>query len=464
MRSNLTFLNNIFGRQKGKQSKMKSCHRLVQTLCLMNRVAITFASFWQYSEYARKFLHDKKSRAIFSEEERIALEQIYAVASYFFADLVVPDVAVDGNKGGKGPTHLDCARHMLKSMHAGAMIQAMFLTSEQKREGGKKKSKSETPTQLHVQSSVIDDLRNTVSGHSSVLSSHSDMFNEIYDILSEKLGVERRSVAAENGSPKDDEQETPASRGDLANFHKNRKSVLEDSLARVFLLMFMDYSVSNQNSVAAVYMTEDQVDVVKTSVGSNHFCRSRNKVFWKEGSTLSSGIVVEERKGGGDGDMRGEDPNDGSRQCEDEEGEEEEDDEDESMQPVGERSSQRDKVDKAGRKKSKSSTEVGSESPEGAGHVGGTDSSSSDTGDVQFVKVKSAAKKKKQVSSKASPETDESSGGEDDVVQDSRVEDNCDGEMAVEDEDCATAGVKRESDADHANERKRRMRSRRSAK
>ena len=121
------FNHYVLASKKGKKKTFKKdlpgVPRLIQTLCLMNRIATSFASFWLCRNSIRKSLYRPEHHGTFSDKDRLVFEQQHYVVSYFLKD-VVPEKGI-----GREEYLLACAQHMMKVLHAGLIIQSIFAIS-----------------------------------------------------------------------------------------------------------------------------------------------------------------------------------------------------------------------------------------------------------------------------------------------------------------------------------------------
>ena len=102
-------------------AKIEGLARLVQSLCMMNYISVMFAKFWCANKTLRGALNGEQTSSRFSDAERLKFDQQYAFVSYYFGD-----VSVDYRDWSDGEKVLFFARHMMKKLHAGAIIQAVL--------------------------------------------------------------------------------------------------------------------------------------------------------------------------------------------------------------------------------------------------------------------------------------------------------------------------------------------------
>ena len=101
--------------------------RMIQTLCFMNRIAMTFATFHCHRTEISPYLYGPHAKD-FSEDDVLLFEQQSHIVNYYLGDFTEKpqDLA------SKHRFVLKCAHHMMKILHGGLITQSiLILTSSQ---------------------------------------------------------------------------------------------------------------------------------------------------------------------------------------------------------------------------------------------------------------------------------------------------------------------------------------------
>lgn len=216
------FNNQVLG--KNKKSVPSGIPRLFQLVCMMNRMAVTFSTFWVNRDFFESILKGEASDK-FTGFDVLYYEQIKHLVAHFMEG-VGDGMAAAGNEEDY---LLFCAQHILKVLHAGLFMQSIFWiaggsTGELVRLEGAKKPPAKEAT---VKEPVEVDLDR--SGKGSVQGVERRMILSLVEVLTEKgildPGFEQK-IVAESGERKEPE---PA----LKNFYADQLGLLTKSEKRV---------------------------------------------------------------------------------------------------------------------------------------------------------------------------------------------------------------------------------------
>ena len=104
--------------------------RLIQMLCLMNRISILCATFFCHRSKIWKVLYNEETAHKFSDDDRLLFEQQNFLVAFFLRKVIPSEEPTDDAKqADKDGYLLKCAQHMMKVLQAGQVIQSLVILS-----------------------------------------------------------------------------------------------------------------------------------------------------------------------------------------------------------------------------------------------------------------------------------------------------------------------------------------------
>lgn len=119
----------LLGLDKTVKDSMKSYKkgiglaRLMQTVCIMNQIAITFATFWVHRLALRACLANKYGECRYSPYDITTYKELECIVGYFLRKVDADPEIKDLDRGEK---LLHLAQYMMKLLHSGIFMQSIF--------------------------------------------------------------------------------------------------------------------------------------------------------------------------------------------------------------------------------------------------------------------------------------------------------------------------------------------------
>ena len=243
------FFNNVVmhDRKDGKKLKISDSPGLLQsiaTLCLFNRIAISFSTFWVFRTEIENFINDARNETNLTERARLAYRQQLVIVGFFLEGVLTERVTPQSRK----KCLRKCAQHTMKLFHAGLVGQSIFWMTTIKK-GQTKLPKVESVTVTNKKSTEQVDTKPKAKRGRPKKGVSSDDFESRLQVVEFKISRLYTAHTKSAGTPgnameKQDEDdfkalrteqtkmETKASspKGFIANFFENRRAVLQKEI------------------------------------------------------------------------------------------------------------------------------------------------------------------------------------------------------------------------------------------
>ena len=215
---------------------------MIQTLCQLNRIAISFATFWCERHDLRRKLYGEESKARFSNQDRLIFEQQYYIVSYFLK-----------NAFGKNdnPNLLQCSRHIMKVLHSGLFIQALFQIRQPRKPGRNTITSNKEQREI---TSDIQGLQRNNAKLQNMIEINAYKISRILEILGDKVpaiyGNEEKMAQdfIQQKTTLHKTQGLNSSKDELSRFYESRENTQETP------------PISSQNHVISLAITRDEVN------------------------------------------------------------------------------------------------------------------------------------------------------------------------------------------------------------
>ena len=230
---------------------------MIQTLCQLNRIAISFATFWCERHDLRRKLYGQESKGRFSNQDRLIFEQQYYVVSYFLKN------AFGENDN---PDLLECSQHIMKVLHSGIFIQALFQIRQPRKPG------RNTNTGNREQDKITSDIQG-LQQNNAELQNMTEMnaykISRILEILGDKVSS---TYGNEEKMTEDFKQQKitlhktqslNSCKDELSRFYENREKLLEKH--RQFLARTMSSISRPQGKKTTIQDTENSRKLARVS-------------------------------------------------------------------------------------------------------------------------------------------------------------------------------------------------------